>query len=237
MNISLLQFAGKLISLVAVSCMSIFNLGNYNEVQINNINTSTIKDASITNVITGYKTIYQYNAKLPSNQKKVLVEGVNEVAYVTPDNKTVQVIQEKVDKVIEVGTGRPGVYTGKVSGYGPDCPGCSKVGNVACKTREKKTHSLINDGIYYTDTEFGKVRIIAAALKGFPCGTIVEITKKGKTPYLAVVLDTGASMANSWAQGIVWFDLVYSSQKDKTVFGVDGLTGNNLTFNVQRWGW
>lgn len=237
MNISLLELAGKLISLVAVSCMSLFNIGNYKEVEINNINQNVIKDTSIVNVIKDYKTIYQYNSKLPSNKSKVLVEGVKEVAYVTPDNKTIQVIQEKKDKVVEIGTGRIGTYTGRVSGYGPDCPGCSKFGNVACKTREKKAHSLVNDGIYYNDEEFGKVRIIAAALKGFPCGTIVEITKKDKTPYLAVVLDTGATMVNSWAKGEVWFDLAYTTQKDKTVLGADGLTGNNLIFNVQRWGW
>ena len=237
MNISLLQMAGKLLSLFVVSCMSIFNLGNYNEVRLNNINKSVIKDTSITNVITGYKTIYQYNSKVPSNKTKVLVDGVNQVAYVTEDNKTIQVIQEKVDKVVEIGTGRYGVYTGKVSGYGPDCPGCSKTGNVACKTRKKTIHSLTNNGIYYNDTEYGKVRIVAAALKAFPCGTIIEINKKDKTPYLAVVLDTGVSMANSWAKGIVWLDLAYTTQKDKAVLGADGLTGNNLTFSVQRWGW
>lgn len=237
MNISLIELASKLISLIAVSCMSLFNIGNYNEVEINNMNKSIIKDTNIISVIKDYKTIYKYNSKLPSNKSNVLVEGVKEISYVTPDNKTLQVIQEKQDKVVEIGTGRIGTYTGRVTGYGPDCPGCSKVGNVACKTREKTSHSLTNDGIYYNDSEYGKVRIIAAALKGFPCGTIIEITKKDKDPYLAVVLDTGATMANSWEQGIVWFDLAYTTQKDKTVLGADGLTGTNLTFNVQRWGW
>lgn len=237
MNISLIQFAGKLVSLLVVSCMSIFNLGNYNEVQINNVNTNIIKDTSITNMITKYDTIYKYNAKLPSNVSKTLVEGVDEIAYVYTDNTKIQIIQDKVDKVVEVGTGKQGIYVGKVSGYGPDCPGCSKVGNVACKTREKKSHSLVNDGIYYTDSEYGRVRIVAAALKGFPCGTIIEVTKKGKEPYMVVVLDTGAAMVNSWAQGVVWLDLAYTTQKDRSVLGADGLTGNNITFSVQRWGW
>ena len=180
---------------------------------------------------------YKYNSKLPNNVKKVITPGVNEVAYKTSENETVQVIQEKVDEVVEVGTGRNGNYTGKLSGYGPDCVGCTGTGNLACKTREKKTHSLVNDGIYYEDTEFGKVRIVAAALKGFPCGTIIQITKPGKDSFTAIVLDTGASMANSWAQGKVWMDLAYPTQKDKTVFGADGLTGNNINFSVQRWGW
>ena len=32
-------------------------------------------------------------------------------------------------------------------------------------------------------------------------------------------------------------DLAYSSQTDKTILGADGLTGSNMTFEVQRWGW
>lgn len=235
MNILLLEFARKLLSLLVISFMSLFNLGNYNEVELKTDNL--IKDTSIISTVTKYKTVYKYNSKLPSNVKKVITPGINEVAYKTSENETVQVIQEKVDEVVEVGTGRNGNYTGKLSGYGPDCVGCTGTGNLACKTREKKTHSLVNDGIYYEDTEFGKVRIVAAALKGFPCGTIIQITKPGKDSFTAIVLDTGASMANSWAQGKVWMDLAYPTQKDKTVFGADGLTGNNINFSVQRWGW
>lgn len=235
MNILLLEFARKLLSLLVISFMSLFNLGNYNEVELKTDNL--IKDTSIISSVTNYKTVYKYNSKLPNNVKKVITPGINEVAYKTSENETVQVIQEKVDEVVEVGTGRNGNYTGKLSGYGPDCVGCTGTGNLACKTREKKTHSLVNDGIYYEDTEFGKVRIVAAALKGFPCGTIIQITKSGKDPFTAIVLDSGASMANSWVQGKVWMDLAYPTQKDKTVFGADGLTGNNINFSVQRWGW
>ena len=147
MNILLLEFARKLLSLLVISFMSLFNLGNYNEVELKTDNL--IKDTSIISSVTNYKTVYKYNSKLPNNVKKVITPGVNEVAYKTSENETVQVIQEKVDEVVEVGTGRNGNYTGKLSGYGPDCVGCTGTGNLACKTREKKTHSLVNDGIYY----------------------------------------------------------------------------------------
>ena len=39
------------------------------------------------------------------------------------------------------------------------------------------------------------------------------------------------------ADGRELMDLAYSTQTDKTVFAADGLVGNNVTFNVQRWGW
>ena len=111
MNILLLEFARKLLSLLVISFMSLFNLGNYNEVELKTDNL--IKDTSIISSVTNYKTVYKYNSKLPNNVKKVITPGVNEVAYKTSENETVQVIQEKVDEVVEVGTGRNGNYTGK----------------------------------------------------------------------------------------------------------------------------
>lgn len=125
-------------------------------------------------------------------------------------------------------------YTGRLTGYGPDCAGCSKVGNVACRTREKKSHSLINDGVYYTDKEYGKVRILAAATTKFKCGTIIVVTKPGMEPFTGIVLDTGGSMRKAWENGNVWMDLAYASE---TMTGSDKLTGKNIKFSVQRWGW
>lgn len=125
-------------------------------------------------------------------------------------------------------------YTGRLTGYGPDCVGCSKVGNVACRTREKKAHSLIKDGIYYNDKQYGKVRILAAATSKFKCGTIVVVKKPGMQPFTGIVLDTGGSMRQAWAKGDVWMDLAYSSN---AMAGSDKLTGKNIKFSVQRWGW
>lgn len=237
MNFGLLDLAGKWISLLVVSTMSLFNTGIYNEKQIDINNNNTTKDISVVSTITEYKTITKYNSKLPSNISKVINEGEDGIKYVTSDNQELKVVQEVKNKVIEKGTGAYGIYKGRLSGYGPDCTGCTGSGNLACKTKAKTVHSLVKDGIYYNDDEYGKVRIVAAALKGFPCGTIIEITKPGKDPFMAVVMDTGASMSNAWHDGIIWMDLAYSTQKDKTVFGVDGLTGTNIKFSVQRWGW
>ena len=236
MNIGLLELAGKWVSLTVVSFFSLFSGNAYVEKELSVNNNNTIKDVSVVSVITPYKTTTQYNSKLPSNVTNVLVEGQDGIKYVTSDNNE-QIIQEKIDKVIEKGTGAIGNYTGRLSGYGPDCAGCSGTGGLACRTRGGGKHNLVNDGIYYEDSEYGKVRIVAAALKKFPCGTIMEITKPGKEPFMAVVLDTGATMANKWNEGIMWVDLAYASEKDKSVFGVDDLTGTNINFKIKRWGW
>ena len=58
--------------------------------------------------------------------------------------------------------------------------------------------------------------------------------KYGKESFLVVVLDTGGTVQNAWKNGNVVMDLAYSRNADS---GSDGLTGNNITFNIKRWGW
>lgn len=245
MNFSLLQLVGKLFSLFVVSSMSVFNIGNYSEKEINVQNLNTTIDLSVVNTITKYPVVIKYNSKIPKNISTVVTEGVDGISYTEKKNiektsttkipETSKVIQEVVTEVIEKGTGNPGIYVGRITGYGPDCIGCSGV--VACKTKDKKNFSLINDGIYYNDEKFGKVRIVAGAKDAFPCGTIIKVQKTGIEPYFVIVMDRGATMNNEWAAGKVHLDLAYSTQKDKTIFEADGLTGSNMTFSVQRWGW
>lgn len=236
MNIGLFELAGKWVNLLVISIMTFFN-GSYVEKEVNLKNENNIKDIAVVDTITPYKTETKLNSKLPSNVSKVITEGQNGIKYEVKDTDKQEVIQDVVNKVVEKGSGAYGVYTGRLSGYGPDCTGCSGTGGLACHTKNGGNHNLVQNGIYYEDDQFGKVRIIAAALKQFPCGTIIEITKPGKDPFYAVVLDTGATMVNKWNEGIVWMDLAYSSEKDKSVFAVDDLTGTNIKFNVQRWGW
>lgn len=235
MNIGLIDLASKWLSFIVISCASLFSNNAYIEKQMDIENENTTKDVSVVSVITPYKTETKYNSKLPKNVTNVLTEGQNGVEYIIDDD-TLQV-QELVNKVIEKGTGEIGNYTGRLSGYGPDCTGCSGTGGLACKTKTGGKHNLVTDGIYYEDEEYGKVRIVAAALKKFPCGTMIEIMKPGKDPFYAVVMDTGSTMANKWNEGIVWMDLAYSTEKDKTVFAADDLTGTNISFSVKRWGW
>ena len=46
-------------------------------------------------------------------------------------------------------------------------------GYVYCPTKTGKWTNLITDGIYYQDETFGKVQIIAADPRQFPCGTVM----------------------------------------------------------------
>lgn len=231
MNLYLLHVIYKWLSILFMTILSIFNVVDYEENELLTSNFNDEKDLSVISTITPYQVEYVYNNKMPNNLSKTIKEGILGVSY--QDIEGNHIIQEVENAIIEQGTGFYGLFIGKLTGYGPDCVGCSTVGNVACKTKNKQKHSLINDGIYYTDDEYGSVRIIAAA-SSFPCGTIVQIRKEGYTPFYAIVLDRGGSMNYAWSQGRVWMDLAYESN---AMASSDNLTGKNIEFSVQRWGW
>lgn len=229
MNIGLLNILGKWITLLTVSVMSYFNA--YSENNLSTNNSLLTKNGKMVNSIE-YKTVTKYNSKIPSNITNVIQEGNVGLSYTNDKTKEVTIVDNPVDEVIEKGTGAYGVYKGKLVGYGPDCKGCSGEGNLACKTESGEKFSLKTNGIYYKDSKYGDVRILAANKK-FPCGTIIEVVKPDGVKFMAVVMDRiGTTMANGELM-----DLAYSSQEDKSVFAADGLVGNGITYNVQRWGW
>jgi 3D (Asp-Asp-Asp) domain-containing protein len=233
MNVYLLQLVGKWIEVffVAVLAISPGFRPEYQTFQINNKSKDMSLDV-ITEVIE-FDTHYIYNKKLPSNIENIITEGKDGLAYFSLEDSETRIAREPIDEVIELGTGRYGIYRGTLTGYGPDCRGCSPVGNVSCRTREKTNHSLTSDGIYYNDTEYGSLRILAATRTVFPCGTVILVDNGYLEPFYAVVLDTGHTMREAWNnEGRVWMDLAFESQK-----AVKDATSYKTKFSVQRWGW
>lgn len=225
MNISLLNFIVKMFEFLALIVVSLFSNFKSTIVEYTNvIGTNEVKD------VVEYETIYKYNSKLPSNIERVVVEGVDGITY--ESNGETKVLVEKVDKVIEKGTGKYGEYTGALTEYGPDCYGCDPNGYTYCATKNGTWHSLTKDGIYYEDYEYGKVRILAAYTGEFPCGTIIEINNSEKDGLIGVVLDTGGGMINAYRTGWTLIDLAYESQSS-----VEMPINKKTSFSVKRWGW
>ncbi len=112
-------------------------------------------------------------------------------------------------------------FQGIITGYGPDCVGCSG-----------KTASGYNvrNNIYYEDEEYGVIRIVAAD-KRYPFGSIVKInncTSIGKDIY-AIVLDRGSAIGrDKRAQ----FDLLFENESVTSSFGLC-----NATFEIVRLGY
>lgn len=227
------DFLSKIISLIIIIPTTLFGINNYQETEITLDNTNNNINTNVTSYIEKHDTKYTYNAKLPSNISNVIQEGVDKITY-TVNNDEEKVLQEAVTEIIEKGTGAYGEFTGRLTGYSAECEGCSKEGYVACFTEDKQKFSITKDGLYYKDDEYGSVRVIAAAKQKFPCGTIVKITKDGQEPYYTVVLDRGGAMNKAWEQGGVVIDLAFNNTKEALN---NNLTGRNIKFSVQRWGW
>lgn len=235
MNTYLLGLISKWASIIWMSVAGIFNSGQlFSEetIVVDNLNQSKNSAAEVTEV--AYDTKKQYNSKLPNNITITKQEGKKGLAYTDNNDKNVELIEEPVDEIIEIGTGDYGEYVGKMTGYGADCAGCSKTGTVSCKTKSGNSWSLTKNGTTYTDDEYGKVRILAAALDKFPCGTIIKVTNDNLGTFNAVVMDTGGAMRNAWNRGTILMDLAFVSEHDTMLHSA---TSSNVKYSVQRWGW
>lgn len=227
MNLYLFSIISKFLKFAFVSLVTLFNT-SIESFDVQNVNKNLNKDSSASATIIDYDTKFIYNSSIPIGESNILEDGSNGAIY---DNSTVK--QDEKDEVIEVGTGVSGEYIGKLTGYGPDCVGCSEQGYVTCSARNGKPYSLKTDGIYYTDEDYGRVRILASSTY-FSCGTIIEV-KRDNYSFMAIVLDRGSDMNNAWKNGNVWFDLAYESQA--TVMTDLNKLGDNFEFKVKRWGW
>lgn len=112
---------------------------------------------------------------------------------------------------------------GKMSGYGPNCIGCS--GYLA-------SGKYVGDGnVYYNDNKYGLVRIVAGDYK-YKLGSIVRIknSKVSNEPILAIVLDRGGSIG---IDKKYMFDLLFTSEEEAAKYEVS----YNVTFEILRNGY
>lgn len=115
------------------------------------------------------------------------------------------------------------IQVGKMSGYGPNCIGCS--GYTA-------SGKYVGDGnVYYNDKTYGQVRIVAGDYK-YKFGTIIRInsSKVSTDPIIAIVLDRGGSIG---IDKKYMFDLLFTSEEEASKYGVS----YNVTFEVLRNGY
>lgn len=121
--------------------------------------------------------------------------------------------QKPVSDVLET-------LTGKMSGYGPDCRGCSGYTSSGHNTKSS---------IYYQDSTYGNVRILAGD-RSLKLGSIVRIKNSKLGTFLGIVLDRG----NAIGIGKTYlFDLLFQSENEAASYGVSF----NVTFEVLRYGY
>lgn len=192
-----------------------------------NYNSAPIEEVQIVD----YNTEYVYSEKYSEGEELIITKGEYGYSHIV-DGQEIDT-KEPINQIIKVGTHKNADYKGILTGYGPDCNGCSKLGIVACRTADKKNWSLVNDGIIYNDVDYGDVNIVASDTTLFPCGTIIEISNSKYENILAVVLDTGYTMRHQWRTNkIVHLDLAFKTEKN-----TNSVTNKNTNYHVKRWGW
>lgn len=220
-KLTLLVTSGLMFLLVMTTVVKTISKSLYlkGEKSIASIKRANTSSESLANMVKTYNYVEIKEEKKEEEQpKEQVVEKKQE--------------QPKVEENKVSNESPQAVYTGKLTGYGGDCPGCS--GYLACRTREGSSFNLKTDGYTYNDSTYGNVRILAAATSGFPCGTIIQVNNGIMNEFTAVVLDTGGSMNSSWSRGEVWMDLAFSSSSDPNL---GSSNSSNTTFKVLRQGW
>jgi len=217
-----------------VSIISFFGVTSYQETEQTLENVGYAAVGTQINEIVPYTTEFVFNDEVPfGTGARVVSEGENGLAFTARSGEK-RFLREPVPRVVEVGIARQYEFVGRMTSYGGDCRGCSATATVACRTREGRNHSLFQDGIFYKDRDFGSARVMAADLGAFPCGTMILVDNGRNEPFLAVILDTGFTMRQQFAQGNIWMDLAFQYERD---IRSNYVFGHNVKFSVQRWGW
>lgn len=179
-----------------------------------------ISNKEISNIVNSkLNTNFSYNYENVVENEEVQEENKEEETK-TPEIEEVETVKEEVvskevkeeEKKVEESTTEPQVetpsysvietYYGTLTGYGPDCRGCSGI---------TASGYNVKDTITYYDEEFGEVRIVAAD-KSIPFYSIIKFsTMTDSEPIYAIVLDTGGSVG---FDKYTTFDLLFPTEAE-----------------------
>ena len=194
------------------------------------INSLTIYFFTLIFIITLLLIVALFN-----QEEKLVVSNINtiksvETSRILPITTNIQDTFQVVNKFVKVTSTEEILkhsnekieFSGTLTGYGPDCVGCS--GNLGCAPHP----NVKNGNIYFEDTSYGKIRILAAD-PSIPCGSIIKVSNY---PYITgdfygIVLDRGSAI-----KGLT-MDLLYNSEQETRNLG----RAYNINFQIERWGY
>ncbi len=162
------------------------------------------------------ETIITYNVNSVKSLEAVHI--VNK--YAPPTQEAVIPLFTDFNEAIANAPSMPVAFIGTMTGYGPDCVGCG--GYTGCPPRQ----DVRNGNIYFEDTTYGTVRIVATDTS-IPCGSIVRIKNYTEEPILAIALDRGGAIKGTL------MDLLCTSEAAADSVG----RRNNIQYELIRWGW
>ena len=153
--------------------------------------------------------------KIEQNSESIKYENENNTTK-EETKKEIIVEETKLSEIIET-------QIGKMSGYGPNCNGCSGY---------LSSGNYVGDGnVYYNDKTYGNIRIVAGDYK-YKFGSIIRIknSKVSSNAILAIVLDRGSSIG---IDKKYMFDLLFPTEQEALKYEVS----YNVTFEILRIGY
>lgn len=149
---------------------------------------------------------------------------IEESKQETIDVPKQEIIEEPKEEIIEEELDVIETIVGKMTGYGPDCYGCTS-------NRTASGYYVGEGNIYYNDDEYGKIRIVSADSK-YPFGSIVRISNLTfqSEPIIAIVLDRGGAIG---LDKNIQFDLLFVKENDALIVGIQ----RNVNFEILRLGY
>lgn len=151
------------------------------------------------------------------------IEAIHIVSKYSNQDQKLQVISvANLNEIKQYGPTNPISFTGQMTAYKSNCVGCT--GKVSCPPRQ----DVRNGNIYFSDSTYGTVRILAAD-SAIPCGTIVKfsnVTFSGE-PIIGIVLDRGGAIKGTL------MDFLVSETDNMDTVGRQ----QNVQYEILRWGW
>ena len=202
--------------------------------------TPDVKDIDVNNKITYVNSDAITKEEVVEVAPVEIVEEVEEKPEVVEEEVQEKVVEEEPkeevvvgkDEVIEDNTpidSKPSeevyipsitvgsVFTGTMSGYGSDIGSLTASGH------------YIGDSIYYSDSTYGNIRILAGD-GDIPFGTVIEVSNSNAGSFIGIVLDTGRNIG---FDRLYDFDLLFETSKEAIKYGVS----KNVTFKILRVGY
>ena len=202
--------------------------------------TPDVKDIDVNNKITYVNSDAITKEEVIEVAPVEIVEEVEEEPEVVEEEVQEEVVEEELkeevvvgkDEVIEDNTpidSKPSeevyvpsitvgsTFKGTMSGYGSD------IGNYTASGH------YIGDSIYYPDSTYGNIRILAGD-KSIPFGTVIEVSNSNAGSFIGIVLDTGRNIG---FDRLYDFDLLFETSREALNYGVS----KNVTFKILRVGY
>lgn len=217
-----MKYLRIVVHVILVLLIGLFSLYSYNTKEIaTSLATKSLETEEFLEVD---KRVFneESSEKVETSVENSIVEKESEIVESPKVDVSSSVpVEEIVPQVQETQPVSSGleVQTGAISSYGPDCVGCS--GTLA------SGFYAGNGNIYYQDSTYGSVRIVAGD-RSYPFGTIVKVSGTPLGDFNAIVLDRGGGIG--FGKRFL-FDLLFPSEAEG--FG----SYWNITFTILRYGY